>query len=136
MSILNCSCRRDCTLWAVIASIIIGVVVAFLQITATITIAPAALIVAFGIAVGYLGAILYVSTRTDRQRISNCLCSAVAAVLAGVLGTVLSSVILLGITFAATSVIGAIIAGILAASFALILSATACLIKCLTDCTE
>ena len=134
MSILNCSCKRDCTLWALIVSAIIGIVVAFLQITAVIAVSPAALIVAFGIGVVNLTAVVYVGTRARVQAVSDCLCSAVNAALAGALFTVLSALILLAVNFAATSVLGAIITGILAASFSLTLTAIACLAKCLIGC--
>lgn len=134
MSIMGCNCQRDCTLWALIASVIIGIVAAFLQITAVITVAPVALIVAFGIAVVFLGAVLYVSTRVSRESIQGCFCNAISAILAGILGTILTAAILLAVSFAATSVIGAIIVGVLAAAFSLIVTATACLVKCLTNC--
>ncbi len=38
MALFDCSCRRDCSLLAAIASVILGVVAAFLQITAVITV--------------------------------------------------------------------------------------------------
>ena len=40
MALFNCSCKRDCALFAVIASLILGVVAALLQITAVITVTP------------------------------------------------------------------------------------------------
>lgn len=40
MTILNCECKRDCLLFSAIASIIIGIIVAFLRITGVITVTP------------------------------------------------------------------------------------------------
>ncbi len=120
--------RPTCTTLAVIASAILGVVAAFLQITAVITVTPAFLWVALGIAVVYL-AILLATTGCCRAS-ANCRCGncALAAVLTGILGTALTSVVLLAITFAATSIVGAIIVGLLIFFLSLIITATACLV--------
>ena len=40
MTILNCEYRRDCTNVALIMSFILGIIAAFLQITAVITVTP------------------------------------------------------------------------------------------------
>ena len=53
-----CNCKGSCTLLAVIASVIIGVVAAFLQVTGVITVAPVFLWVALGVAVVYLGVLV------------------------------------------------------------------------------
>ena len=129
----NCTCKSTCGLLAVAASIIIGIVTAFLTITAAITVTPAFLWVALGIAVVYLGLTLFTSVfiRDDEKR---CACRIIPTLLAGILGTILVSIILLGITFAATSVIGAIITGLLLLFLTLIFTSTACLVKCLANC--
>ncbi|MBQ3002430.1 MAG: hypothetical protein IJD82_01715, partial [Clostridia bacterium] len=57
----DCSCRCSCTLWAIIASAVIGVVAAFLQMAGLINVTPAFLWVLLGIAVVYL-AVLVVAT--------------------------------------------------------------------------
>lgn len=133
MTSLNCERRCDCTGFAFIASIIIGVVAAFLQITAVFTLTPVFSIVAFGIAVLYL-AILLLSTASIHCSSYSCACSSARALLLGIAGTILASVILLLVTFAATSVIGAIIVGVLFFSFALLITSTICLINCLSNC--
>ena len=127
------SCRLNCTLVAVAASVIIGVITAFLRITAAITLTPAFLWVLLGIAVVYL-AVLVVSAAVMHRGVCECLCSIVSSVLAGILGTILLSVVLLGIEFVATSVIGAIIAGALLFFFSLTVTSTACLVRCLFSC--
>lgn len=130
-----CNCRISCTLLAVVASIIIGIITAFLRITAVITVTPAFLWVALGIAVVYLGITLISTAVTQRCNLKSCcLCPALSTQLAGVLGTSLLAVVLLAIEFAATSIIGAIITGALLAFLSLILTSTVCLIKCIADC--
>ncbi len=132
MSLFNCGCRRDCTLFAVIASLFIGIIAAFLQITAVITVTPAFLWVALGIAVGYLGILLV--TTANRAECKPCLCNTLGIVLAGILGTTLLAVILLAVGITATSVVSAILVGLLAAFLALIFTSSACLIRCQTNC--
>ena len=127
MAFLNCDCRCNCTPLAFIASLIIGVVAAFLQITAVITVTPAFLWVLFGIAVGFLG--IGVLTADCRRCDSGCSCNALSGLLIGALGTALVAVILLGVTFAATSVVGAIFTGLLLFFFAFLLGSAACLIR-------
>ena len=136
MQILNCCIRKDCTAWAVIISIIAGILAAFLQITAVITLAVPTLIVAFGIAVMYLAVLLLASAIVRRGGAGECLCSPLSAVLLGALGTVATAVVLLLIPFAATSIVGAIVVGLLTASFTLLLTASACLIRCLFGCNN
>ena len=53
-----CNCRNNCTSIAVVVSIIIGIITAFLRITGVITATPAFLWVVFGIAVVYLAVVL------------------------------------------------------------------------------
>lgn len=130
-----CTDRRDCTFWAVTVSLVIGVVAAFLRITAVFTLPTAALIGAFVLAAVYLATVLVVSVLLRAQFEAACLCPAVNALLAGILVTALTAVTLLVIPFVATSIAGAIVTGILAAAVSLVLTATACLVRCLTGCT-
>lgn len=58
MPLCNCNCRCSCTGAAVIASAVVGVLAAFLQITGVITVTPAFLWVALGVAVVYLGVLV------------------------------------------------------------------------------
>ena len=128
MPTCNCNFRCSCTLFAIIASVILGVVAAFLQITGIITVTPVFLWVVFGIAVGYLGILLATGGRTE-----GC-CAAVRTVLAGILGTILFSVILLAVGIVATSVVSAILVGLLVLFAALTVTGAACFVRCVSDC--
>lgn len=137
MSIMNCNCNcnNNCTAVAIISSLIIGIITAFLRITAVITVTPAFLWVVFGIAVVYLAVTLLTSSFVrDDSSSQGCICSSLSVALIGILGTILLSVILLAVEFAATSIIGAIITGALLLFFSLAVSSTACLIKCIVRC--
>ena len=127
----SCSCTCGCVTLAAIASFIIGIIAAALTFTATITITPAFLWVALGIAVVYLAVLLATSGSLPAK---GCVCSTTGAVLTGILGTALSALVLLGVGFAATSILGAIIAGVLLFFLSLTVTTTACLIKCTLDC--
>lgn len=136
MSLFKCSCKRDCSLLAVIASLILGVVAAFLQITAVITVTPIFLWVALGIAVGYLGILLVAAPLARRDACDSCTCSSLKTVLTGILGTILLATILLAVGITATSVISAILIGLLVASLTLTFAGSACLALCLADCED
>ena len=127
MSLCNCDCRGNCTLLALVGSLIIGIITAFLQITAVITVTPAFLWVVLGVAIGFLAITLATG------RCCGCgferSCTPLHALLFGAIGAILTSVILLGITFAATSVVGAIITGALLFFFFLTLTSAACLAR-------
>lgn len=124
-----CACKYNCTLFAFIASLIIGIVTAFLRITAVITVTPAFLWVLFGISVGYL--LLTQTASVFIRDCSRCIRETLNAALLGALATTLLSVVLLGVTFAATSVIGAILTGLLLFAFSFTLGSSACLTRCL-----
>ena len=128
MALFCCDNRQDCVGLALMVSVVLGVVAALLRITAVITVTPAFLWVALGIAIGYL-AVLLASTGCCPKPIP-CRCGnrTLTAVLAGILGTALVAVILLGITFAATSIVGAVLVGLLILFLSLTVSATACLV--------
>lgn len=132
MTEVNCGCRRECPLVAVIASIIIGIITTILTVTATITVTPVFYWVTFGIAVFFLALSLITTQRRDNIRC--CLCPVLGIQQIGILGTILTSLILLGVGFAATSILGAIVTGVLLAFFSLIITATACTVKCLANC--
>ncbi len=136
MSGMNLRCNDGCTILAIIASIIIGVITAFLTITAVITITSAFAWVTFGIAIVYLALALVTSSSVRCVAIQSCICAKIPVLLTGILGTILTSVILLGISFAATSIIGAVIAGALGFFFSLMIAETACLVKCASGCSE
>ena len=126
MTPFNC-CRCTCVTAAVIVSAILGVVAAFLQMSAVIAVTPAFLWVVFGVAVVYLAVVSVSACGCAEQ--GGCLCAIVRALLAGILGTVLFAVILLAVDVAATGVIGSILVGLLIFFFSLTLSTTACLAR-------
>ena len=128
-------CRPGCVLIAVAASLILGVITAFLRITGAVTLTPAFLWVLLGIAVVYL-AVTLVSAAVFRNGCCNDLCSIVTALLAGILGTIVLSIVLLAVEFAATSFLGALLAGSLLFFFFLTVTSTACLIRCLFNCND
>lgn len=129
------SCSPGCTVFAVSASLIFGVITAFLRITAAITITPSFLWALLGVAVVYL-AVLLVSASLFRNVCCGSLCTIITSLLSGILGTILLSVVLLGIEFAATSVLGAVLAGALLFFFFLAVTSTACLVRCLFNCND
>ncbi len=135
MNILNCSCRENCIALSAVASIILGIIAAFLNFTAVIAVTPAFLWVLFGIAVVYLAVLLVTSAVSSGGR-NRCFCTILPTLLAAILGTVLLAVILLAVSFAPASVLGAILVGALIAFFSLLLTSTACLVKCLAGCEQ
>ena len=130
----NCGCRFNCTLAALITSIIVGVVAAFLQVTGTITVGVAFLWVALGIGAVYLAGLLWTAVLRRKTEAPGCLCGALNALLAGVLGTVLLSLVLLAVGIVATSILSAVLVGLLLFFLWLTVSASACYIRCATGC--
>ena len=129
-----CNCKISCPVLALVVSAIIGVLTAFFQITAVITVTPVFLWVVLGIAVVYLGALVVTGGR--RGEAGGCVCRTLGTLLAGILGTALFAVILLAVGIVATSVISAILVGVLVFFLALTLAGSACYVKCLADCGE
>lgn len=136
MSLFCCDNRNDCLGLALVASLLVGVVTAFLTFAAVITVTPAFLWVVFGIAVGFLGLTLASAALVQGTVPCRGFCRVLSALLVGALGAVLAALVLLAITFAATSLIGAIITGILLFFFSLVLTSAACLVKCLVNCNN
>ena len=128
-----CNCKCSCTAAAVIASVIVGVLAAFLQITAVITVTPVFLWVAAGVAAVYLG-ILVLRAGCCAGEGRTCACAALNALLAGVLGTILLALVLLAVGIVATSVLSAILVGLTLFFFALTISATACFVRTAAGC--
>ena len=134
MSLFNCQCRSNCTTLAIIASVVIGVIVALLTLTSGIAVGTPLLWVLFGIAVAFLAVALLVSVSLRDEDTRDCVCPTLSLLLTGVLGTILFSLILITIDITTASILGAIITGLLFLSFTLILTTTACLTKCLARC--
>jgi hypothetical protein len=130
MASFSCKCKNGCTLVAFVASLLIGVIAAFLRFSALITVTPAFLWAIFGIGVGFLliGAMTPCYNRCADEGID----SPLSTLVYSALGTVLFSVILLAGSFVATSIAGAIFTGLAVFSFSFLLGSAACLIgtKC------
>lgn len=133
MSTSDCPCRNTCTTIALIISLVVGIIAAFLRITAAITVTPAFLWTVLGIAVVYLGVLLLTSTslRCCGTSTPCCIKTIFSVLLGAIVATVLLSVVLLAVEFAATSVLGAVLTGLLLFSFFLTLTEVACLIRCI-----
>ena len=131
----NCQCRCNCMLGAIVASVILGIVTAFLHITGIVTATTIFLWVALGISVIYL-AILLLKTGTCLNEVCACLCPTINALLVGILGSVLLSVILFAIGITATSVLSAILVGLLVLFQSLIFTSTACFIRTSLGCGD
>ena len=134
MALFNCDCRCNCTLLAVISSLIIGIITAFLQITGVITVGTAFLWVVLGIAVVYLAVLLVATALNGDKDNCGCICAILNSVLAGILGSALFAVILLAVGIVAASVVSAILVGLLLFFLSLTLTSSACLVKCIADC--
>ncbi len=124
----NCQCRCSCTLGAIVASVILGIVTAFLHITGIVTATTIFLWVALGISVFYL-AVLLLKSGVNFSESCTCICSAINTLLVGILGSILTSVILLAIGITATSVLSAILVGLLVLFLSLIFTSTACFVR-------
>lgn len=126
-----CDRKCDCLGIAGFVGVIIGILTAFLRITAEITVPSVFLWVAFGIGVGFIGLELLGIALSRKRTDCECIENALNVSLISALGTVLFSLILLAVEFAIASVVGAIITGLLFLSFSLLLISTVCLIRCL-----
>lgn len=136
MSQITCNYRFSCTAAAIAASVIVGVLTAFFQITGAITVTPVFLWVVFGIAVVYLGVLVVAAALAGRVERCGRFCTVLNALLIGVLGSILFAVVLLAFGVVATSILSAILAGLLLFFFALTLTSSACLVRCLADCGD
>lgn len=134
MSLFSCNCKCRCPLAALIVSVILGVVTAFLQITGVVTAAPVFLWVVFGISIVYLGVLVIAAALARGAEAGACLCTALNALLIGILGTILFAVVLLAVGIVATSILSAILVGILLFFFTLTVTSTACLVRDLLHC--
>ena len=137
MSDNNCTCKGNCTTIALIISIVVGIIAAFLRITAAITVTPAFLWTVFGIAVVYLAIVLITAASISCCENKPCCIKNIITVLLGaIIATVLFAIVLLAVEFVATSILGAVITGLLLLSFFLVLTETACLVRCIVTGRE
>ena len=130
MALFCCNDKCSCTALTVVVSALIGVVTAFLRISAVITVSPLFFQAVIAIAVLLLVTTLF-SAANNTNACKLCLCPALKAQLAGILGSIATALVLLAVAFPATSILGAAIVGLLLFFFSLALSSTACMITCL-----
>ena len=134
MALIHCDCSCRCHTTALVTSLLIGVVGAFLRITGVLYVNEVFLWAAFAIAVAYLAVLVLASARLGRSEPCECMCVNLSAVLVGILGTILLAVVLLLVGVASIGVIGAILIGLLLFFLALMLTGTACFVRCALDC--
>ena len=134
MSFLNCEIKYECTGLAFVASLIIGIVAAFLQITAVIAIPSTLLTSIVGVATFYLILVLLIAALAQRGNVCTHCCTPLSATLLGIIGTFFVAVILLLVDIAATSIASAILVGLLFFFIALAIFSIACLAKCFLNC--
>ncbi len=134
MNVCGCEMRCRCLLVSVLASLVIGIAAAFLQIAALITVTPTFYWVTLGIGVGVLIATLFATSLVRRD--TACGRSALRTVLFGALGTILLSLILLAVGFAATSILGAFVFGVLLFFLTLTTTSVACYTTSQITCDE
>ena len=136
MTTSNCENKLNCTGIAIVTSLILGIIAAFLQITAVIAIPSFLLESVIIIALAFLLVILIAVSLNQASTICRTLCSVLSVLLLGILGSILFATILLIVDVVATSVIGAILVGLLVLSFSLFILTTTCLIKCIANCND
>ena len=134
MAIFSNGRSWGCTGLSIVAAVILGIVTAFLQISAVAAVVPVYLWAAIGIAAALLLATLISTAISQRGASCPCLYTALSAQLGGILGTILFSFVLLLVDIAAASVLGALLAGVQVFFFALAVAATACVVKCQVNC--
>lgn len=133
MEICGCKTKCDCTFFSVIVSVIVGIIVAFLNVSGTIAVPQVVLWVFFGVALAALAA-AFVAGALQRREHTGCFCSSLTTLLVGVLGTVLFSLVLILADIATGGIFGSLITGLLFAAFTLIITSVGCLTKSLFGC--
>lgn len=134
MTNFSCCCRVNCTGLAIVASVIIGIITAFLQFLGFITVSPVFLGAVFGIAVLFLALLLVLSPAIRGSQIRDCACPILRLLLIAILGAILLAVILLAFPPIAASFLFALLVGALLAFLSLLLTTVTCLVKCLAGC--
>ncbi len=126
----NCDCnqRFDCSVIAIMASIIIAIVGAILTFTATITLSTLFIWIGLAIAVIFLIALLVLSASACVLR--RCTNEVLPITLFGILLTLLTAVVLLVVNLAATSILFALVNGAFLGGLALIFTTVSCIVRC------
>ena len=133
MNICGCKPKCECSLFAIIASVIAGIVTAFLSFSATLAVPAFVYWIFLGVALVLLAVSLVSAPLTSRCKENYCICTSLTALLTGVLGTVLFSLILLLIDLTA-GILSALLTGLLFGFFTLTVTSAACIVRNLFDC--
>lgn len=128
---LCCERRNNCVAFAAIASIFVGILLAVLQFTAVITLAPVFSWVVLGAAIAALVLAILVTAFGNCQ-VKRCVRVVLPALIIGIFGALFSAFIILSVGFAATSIVGAIFVGLMFGFITLVATTFTCVIKCLT----
>ena len=134
MNICCCKTKCDCTLIAVIASVITGIIAAFLNFSAVIAVPQFVLWILFGVALGLLALALVAAPFTCRCENKECFCASVTSFLVGVFGTVAASLVLVLVDLTAGGLLASVITGLLFGLFALTITSAGCLVRNLLGC--
>lgn len=133
MNICGCRTKCDCTIFAIIASVIVGIVTAFLSFSATLAVPAFVYWIFFGVALVLLAFTLFTAPFVSRRKEDFCLCASLNTFLAGVFGTVLFSLVLLLIDLTA-GILASLLTGLLFGLFTLTVTSVACIVKNIADC--
>lgn len=133
MNICGCRTKCDCTIFAVIASVIVGIVAAFLSFSAILAVPAFVYWIFFGVALVLLAVTLFTAPFICRNKENFCLCASLNTFIAGVLGTVLFSLILLLIDLTA-GLLFSLLTGLLFGLFTLTVTSVACIVRNIFDC--
>lgn len=136
MSMTDCGCRCRCNAASLVASLILGIIAAFLRITGTITLPAVLLWAALGVAAVYLPVLLLTMAILGGSERCPCLCVNLKTLVLSALGVILLGLILLLIEFATTSIIGAILTGLFVFALIALFAGTACQVRCVANCRE
>ena len=133
MNICGCRTKCDCTLLAVIASVIVGIAAAFLSFSATLAVPAFVYWIFFGVALILLAFTLFTAPFVCRNKENFCLCSSLTAFLVSVIGTVLLSLVLLLVDISA-GLLASLLAGLLFGFFTLTIASVTCIIRNIFNC--
>ena len=136
MSLLNCNCRSNCVAVSIIFSVVVGIVTAFLTFAGLVAVATPFAVAAAIVAVAYLAVLFVVASLMRDSYSTECTCTALNVLLFNIIATFIVALVLLNFAFAATSIIGAIVTGLLLLFLTGTITASACLIRCITRCNS
>ena len=130
-----CNCKFNCTLTAIVASLIAGVAATLLAVTSTLILTPVFLWVILGTGLGLTAIAFAGAIFGCNSAIYGC-CFPLNALLVGAVGSILGAAVLLLTDLAATGIVSALISGAAVFFFTLAITSVACFVKCVSGCSE